>query len=98
MEILIGLLILYLTIGSILNWNIQNKKISFCLNLLLLSIITGSFYEKIGGGGDYDNYRNIFNSISLLNHLLIILVSHFYVLCLSLIFLYYHLFISILKI
>ena len=67
METLIGLLILYLTLGSILNWNIKNKKISFCLNLLLLSIITGSFYEKIGGGGDYDNYRNIFNSISLEN-------------------------------
>lgn len=67
METLIGLLILYLTLGSILNWNIKNKKISFCLNLLLLSIITGSFYERIGGGGDYDNYRNIFNSISLEN-------------------------------
>lgn len=67
MEILIGLLILYLTLGSIFNWSMKNKKISFCLNLLLLSTITGSFYEKIGGGGDYDNYRNIFNGISLEN-------------------------------
>lgn len=67
MEILIALLVLYLILGSLFNWSKKNKKISFWGNLLLLSTITGSFYEKIGGGGDYDNYRNIFKYISANN-------------------------------
>lgn len=67
MEILIVLLIIYLMLGSIFNWDIKDKKICFCLNLLLLSIITGSFYDRVGSGSDYDNYRNIFNNISIEN-------------------------------
>ncbi|MBS3200929.1 EpsG family protein [Turicibacter bilis] len=65
MEILFSLLLVYLILASVFNFSNKYPKMSFFLNLLLLSIITGSVYEKIGGGGDYDNYRNIFNSISL---------------------------------
>ncbi|MDZ5000042.1 hypothetical protein GNF79_13235 [Clostridium perfringens] len=67
MEILFGILIIYLLISMIFRISTKFRKISFILNTCILSIITGSVYEKIGGGGDYDNYRNIFNTLSINN-------------------------------
>lgn len=67
MEILFGILIIYLLISMIFRISTKFRKSSFILNTCILSIITGSVYEKIGGGGDYDNYRNIFNTLSINN-------------------------------
>ena len=67
MEILVNLLLIYLFLNILFKLSTQNKKISFYINTFILTIITGTLYEKIGGGGDYDNYRNGFNSINTSN-------------------------------
>lgn len=67
MNILIDLLLIYLFINIMFKLSIKNRKMSFYINTFILTIITGTLYEKIGGGGDYDNYRSMFNSISQSN-------------------------------
>lgn len=67
METLVNLLLIYLLISILFKWSTNHKKISLYINIFILSIITGSMYERVGGGGDYDNYRNMFNSISASN-------------------------------
>lgn len=64
MKTLIDLLLIYLFINIMFKLSTKHKKTSFYINTFILTIITGTLYEKIGGGGDYDNYRNIFNSVS----------------------------------
>lgn len=67
MEILVSILLIYLVISIFFNISTRYKKIIFYINVIIFTIITGTVYEKIGGGGDYDNYRNIFNGISSVN-------------------------------
>lgn len=67
MEILVNILLIYLVISVLLNISTRYKKISFYINVIIFTIITGTVYEKIGGGGDYDNYRNMFNGIYSVN-------------------------------
>lgn len=62
MEILATLLIIYLILNILFKWS-TNNKISFYINIVILTIVTGTVYERIGGGGDFDNYRIGFNSI-----------------------------------
>lgn len=64
MEILVSLLLIYLILNVLFKWSSKNEKISFYINTVILTIITGTLYEKIGQGGDYDNYRNMFNGFS----------------------------------
>ena len=64
METLVNLLLIYLLISILFKWSTNHKKISLYINVFILSIITGTLYERIGGGGDYDSYRNMFNSLS----------------------------------
>lgn len=64
MDILVKLLLIYLTVGLIFRLSTKYKEISLYINLFILTIITGTAYERIGGRGDYDNYRNAFNNIS----------------------------------
>ena len=33
------------------------------INIILLTIVVGTIYEPLARGGDFDNYRNLFNSI-----------------------------------
>lgn len=67
MEILVSLLLVYLIFTNLFKFSKNHRKISFYINLFLLTASTGTVYEKIGGGGDYDNYRNMFNNISSSN-------------------------------
>ena len=59
-ETIAGLLIFYLVFNFIIEFSVKFRNGSFCIYLFLLTIITGSVYEEVGLGGDYDNYRNIF--------------------------------------
>ena len=63
MEIVVNLLLIYLATNILFKWSEQNKKISFYINVFILTIVNGTVYEKIGAGGDYDNYRAGFNAI-----------------------------------
>lgn len=64
MKILIDLLIIYLIFSMIINLSGRFKRITFFLNVILFSGITGSIYEVVDGGGDYDNYRYMFQGFS----------------------------------
>ena len=63
MDILVSLLIIYLIINILFKLSSRSKKISFYIDVFILTVITGTLYERLGGGGDYDNYRNGFNNI-----------------------------------
>lgn len=64
MKILIDLLIIYLIFSMGINLSGRFKRITFFLNIILFSGITGSIYEVVNGGGDYDNYRYMFQGVS----------------------------------
>ncbi|MDU4892491.1 MAG: EpsG family protein [Clostridium sp.] len=65
MVLLVNILIVYLITSMIFKISLKHKKISFYVNFIILTLITGSVYERIGGGGDYDNYRNIFQYMKI---------------------------------
>lgn len=60
MVLLVNILIVYLIVSMIFKISSRYKKVSFYANFIILTLIAGSVYERVGGGGDYDNYRNIF--------------------------------------
>ena len=64
MKLLIDWLIIYLFISMWLNLSKRFKIITFFINFVVFSGIIGSVYEKVNGGGDYDNYRYMFQGIS----------------------------------
>ena len=63
MEILVNLLLIYIFISMFIDACKRYKKVTFYINVFILSIITGTLYELPGNGGDYDSYRNMFNAM-----------------------------------
>lgn len=63
MELLVSLLLIYLVISLFIRLSKINKKISFYLNLIIMTITIGTIYEKIPSGGDFDVNRIGFNNV-----------------------------------
>ena len=64
MGFLVGLLLIYLFVSIFINAGQRYKNVSFYLNVIIFTIVTGTLYEIPGNGGDYDSYRNMFNAIN----------------------------------
>ena len=65
MKVLYNLLLIYIFISMVIEFSTKYRRVSFCMNLFLLTAISGSIYEKVGLGGDYDNYRYYFQSLKV---------------------------------
>lgn len=63
MFLLCNILLIYLLASMFIEFSKRYKKLSFFINWIFFSVITGSVYEAINGGGDYDNYRYFFKGI-----------------------------------